>query len=119
MSTWLMKSEPTEYSIDDLQRDGRSSWFGVRNYLARNYMRDQMKIGDRVLFYHSSCPVPGIYGIAEVVSLPHADVTQYDKESKYYDPKSTIERPRWYCVDIGYIAHADRILTIQDLRTIP
>lgn len=78
MNTWLMKSEPSEYSIDDLARDRQSSWFGVRNYLARNYMRDMMQIGDRVLFYHSSCPVPGIYGLAEVVSLPHPDETQFE-----------------------------------------
>jgi predicted RNA-binding protein with PUA-like domain len=119
MQYWLMKSEPTEYSIDDLKRDGRSSWFGVRNYLARNYMRDQMQIGDRILFYHSSCETPGIAGIAEVVSSPHADMTQYDPQSKYYDPKATIENPRWYCVDVGYIAHLDRGLTIRELRDIP
>jgi predicted RNA-binding protein with PUA-like domain len=119
MQYWLMKSEPTEYSIDDLKRDGRSSWFGVRNYLARNYMRDQMQIGDRVFFYHSSCDIPGIVGIAEVVSSPHTDVTQYDHESKYYDPKTTIENPRWYCIDVGYIAHLDRVLTIRELRNIP
>ncbi len=77
MNTWLMKSEPSEYSIDHLARDGRSSWFGVRNYQARNYMRDMMRIGDRVLFYHSSCPVPGIYGIACVASEAHDDETQF------------------------------------------
>ena len=100
MSTWLMKSEPTEYSIDDLAHDGSSSWFGVRNYLARNYMRDQMQIGDRVFFYHSSCLVPGIYGLAAVVSLPHPDETQFIIRDKHYDPKSTREKPIWYCVDV-------------------
>ena len=78
MNTWIMKSEPTEYSIDDLARDGQSSWFGVRNYQARNYMRDNMRVGDRVLFYHSSCPVPGIYGIARVASEAHDDETQFE-----------------------------------------
>ena len=78
MTTWLMKSEPSEYSIIDLARDGQSSWFGVRNYLARNYMRDMMQVGDRVLFYHSSCPVPGIYGLSRVASAPHPDETQYE-----------------------------------------
>lgn len=77
MSTWLMKSEPSEYSIDDLVRDGSSSWYGVRNYLARNYMRDLMQVGDRVLFYHSSCAEVGIAGIARVCSTPHADETQF------------------------------------------
>ncbi len=100
MLTWLMKSEPSEYSIDDLMHDGSSSWFGVRNYLARNYMRDQMQIGDRVLFYHSSCPVPGIYGLAEVVSLPHPDETQFIIGDKHYDLKSIREKPIWYCVDV-------------------
>jgi predicted RNA-binding protein with PUA-like domain len=78
-----------------------------------------MQIGDRILFYHSSCETPGIAGIAEVVSSPHADMTQYDPQSKYYDPKATIENPRWYCVDVGYIAHLDRVLTIRELRDIP
>lgn len=100
MQTWLMKSEPTEYSIDHLARDGRSSWFGVRNYQARNSMRDMMRIGDRALFYHSSCPVPGIYGLAEVVSLPHTDETQFIVGDKHYDPKSTREAPIWHCVDV-------------------
>ena len=78
MNTWLMKSEPSEYSIDHLKHDGQSSWFGVRNYQARNFMRDDMRVGDRVLFYHSSCPVPGIYGIARVASEAHDDETQFE-----------------------------------------
>jgi predicted RNA-binding protein with PUA-like domain len=119
MTTWLMKSEPSEYSIDDLARDGQSSWFGVRNYLARNYMRDMMRLGDRVLFYHSSCPVPGIYGLAEVVSLPHPDETQFEVGGDYYDAKSTREKPIWYCVDVGYIATFTSPITLTRIREMP
>jgi len=116
MQTWLMKSEPTEYSIDHLARDGRSSWFGVRNYQARNYMRDMMWIGDRVLFYHSSCPVPGIYGLAEVVSLPHPDETQFIVDDKHYDPKSTREIPIWHCVDVWFVQKLSTPITLADIR---
>lgn len=114
-----MKSEPSEYSIDDLAHDGQSSWFGVRNYQARNYMRDMMQVGDRVLFYHSSCPIPGIYGLAEVVSVPHPDETQFEVGEDYYDPKATLERPIWYCVDVGYISTLARPLTLQMIRDTP
>lgn len=114
-----MKSEPSEYSIDDLMHDGSSSWFGVRNYLARNYMRDQMQIGDRVLFYHSSCPVPGIYGLAEVVSLPHPDETQFIIGDKHYDLKSIREKPIWYCVDVWYIQKLSKPITLSEIRTTP
>ena len=100
MQYWLMKSEPSEYSIDHLKRDGSSSWYGVRNYQARNSMRDSMDLGDRVLFYHSNTRVPGIAGLAEVVSLPHTDMTQFDPRDKHYDPKSTPEKPIWQCVDV-------------------
>ena len=92
---WLMKSEPSEYSIDDLMRDKRAPWVGVRNYQARNYMRDLMQSGDAVLFYHSSCPEPGVAGVAEVIGTPYPDSTQFDPKSHYYDPKSTKEKPRW------------------------
>ncbi len=119
MTTWLMKSEPSEYSIIDLARDGQSSWFGVRNYLARNYMRDMMQVGDRVLFYHSSCPVPGIYGLAEVVSAPHPDETQYEVGWDYYDLRATPEKPIWYCVDVGYVATFARPLTLTMIRDMP
>jgi predicted RNA-binding protein with PUA-like domain len=103
MSYWLMKSEPQEVSIDDLVRLGRVPWFGVRNYLARNYMRDQMKVGDGVLFYHSSCPEPGIAGLAEVASPAYPDATQFDPKSKYFDAKSTRENPRWMNVDVKLV----------------
>ena len=119
MNTWLMKSEPSEYSIDDLVRDGQSSWFGVRNYQARNYMRDSMRVGDRVLFYHSSCPVPGIYGIARVASEVHDDETQFIVWGKHYDPRSTRDRPLWQCVDVAYVSTLAEPLTLSRIRETP
>ncbi|MBC7503540.1 EVE domain-containing protein [Candidatus Gracilibacteria bacterium] len=119
MSSWLMKSEPTEYSIDHLQRDGSSSWYGVRNYQARNYMRDYMQLGDQVFFYHSSCQTPGIVGFAEVVSLPHPDETQFIIGDKHYDPKASRDKPRWICVDVGFVSKFDAILSITEIRSIP
>lgn len=119
MSSWLMKSEPTEYSIDHLEKDGSSSWFGVRNYLARNYMRDHMQIGDRVFFYHSSCPTPGIVWLAEVVSVAHPDETQFIIWDKHYDPKSTRDKPIWMCVDVGFISRFPDILSITEIRSTP
>lgn len=114
-----MKSEPTEYSIDSLARDGQSSWFGVRNYQARNYMRDDMRVGDRVLFYHSSCPVPGIYGIARVASQAHDDETQFIVWDKHYEPKSTRDRALWQCVDVAYVSTLSRPITLADIRATP
>ncbi len=119
MSIWLMKSEPTEYSIDHLKRDGSSSWYGVRNYQARNYMRDSMQIGDTVLFYHSNCKVPGIAWLAEIVSHPHADITQFIPEDKHYDPKSTHERVIWQCVDVGFVSKLQEVISLARLRDIP
>ena len=120
MRYWLMKSEPEECSIDDLARAPKKStaWFGVRNYLARNYMRDQMKLGDRVLFYHSSCEVPGIAGIAEVSKLAYPDETQFDKKSKYFDPKATRANPRWLHVDVKLVKKT-RLVPLSELRTYP
>ncbi|HWP87638.1 MAG TPA: EVE domain-containing protein [Burkholderiales bacterium] len=120
MRYWLMKSEPEECSIDDLARAPKKStaWFGVRNYLARNYMRDQMQLGDRVLFYHSSCEVPGIAGIAEVSKLAYPDETQFDKKSKYFDPKATRENPRWVHVDVKLVKKT-RLVPLSELRTYP
>ena len=114
-----MKSEPSEYSIDHLARDGSSSWYGVRNYLARNYMRDFMKVWDRVLFYHSSCAEVGVAGIARVCSDPHADETQFILGDKHYDPKSTREKPIWQCVDVEYVEKFSRIISIAELRMSP
>jgi predicted RNA-binding protein with PUA-like domain len=120
MQYWLMKSEPDEVSIDDALAAPKQTvaWTGVRNYQARNFMRDLMKIGDGVLFYHSSCAEPGIAGIAEVASTPYPDITQFDSTSKYYDPKSTQEQPRWMLVDIRAIKKT-RLLSLLELRATP
>lgn len=117
MSYWLMKSEPDEFSIDDLVQAKKQTvpWFGVRNYQARNFMRDQMKIGDEVLFYHSSCPEPGVAGLATVASHAYADETQFDKKSKYFDEKSSRENPRWMLVDVKLVRKT-RLLTLADMR---
>jgi predicted RNA-binding protein with PUA-like domain len=102
---WLMKSEPDEFSIDDLAAaPGRTTpWFGVRNYQARNFMRDQMRVGDRAFFYHSSCPEPGIAGIVEVSSPAYPDASQFDRKSEYYDPQATRAAPRWLNVDVRLV----------------
>ena len=99
---WLMKSEPNTYSIDDLKKDAKTIWDGVRNYQARNFMMRDMQVGDTVLFYHSSADPSGVSGIAKVSRKALPDPTQFDKKSKYYDPKSTKEKPRWYCVEVSY-----------------
>jgi predicted RNA-binding protein with PUA-like domain len=120
MAYWLMKSEPSEFSIDDLVKAKSQTvpWFGVRNYLARNFMRDQMKLGDDVLFYHSSCPEPGIAGLAKVSSQPYPDPTQFDKKSKYFDLKATPETPRWMLVDVQLVKKT-RLLSLADMRENP
>lgn len=118
MKYWLMKSEPEEVSIDDALRLGAAPWFGVRNYQARNFMRDQMTVGDGVLFYHSSCAEPGIAGLAEVSSTPYPDETQFDAKSKYYDAKSTPENPRWVLVDVK-ATRKTRLLSLAEMRTRP
>jgi predicted RNA-binding protein with PUA-like domain len=120
MQYWLMKSEPAEVSIDDvMSAKGKTvPWFGVRNYQARNFMRDAMKVGDGVLFYHSSCPEPGIAGIAEVVSWPYPDATQFDPKSHYYDAKATQEQPRWISVDVKGVRKT-RLLSLAEMRTLP
>jgi predicted RNA-binding protein with PUA-like domain len=120
MSYWLMKSEPAEVSIDDLAKRPKKTvpWFGVRNYLARNYMRDQMKVGDGVLFYHSSCPEPGIAGLAEVASAAYPDETQFDPKGKYFDPKSTRENPRWMNVDVKLVKKT-ALLPLAQMRETP
>lgn len=117
---WLMKSEPAEAAIDDLARAPRKTlpWTGVRNYLARNYMRDQMRPGDGVLFYHSSCAEPGVAGLAQVVGAPYPDPTQFDPESKYHDPKSTPEAPRWMLVDVKLVRKT-RLLPLSEMRQAP
>ncbi len=111
-----MKSEPDAYSVDDLQRDGRDMWDGIRNYQARNMMRDDMEIGDEVFFYHSNCKEPGVVGIARVVSEPYPDPTQFDKKSKYFDPKSKKEDPRWILVDVEFIRKLERNITLAEIK---
>jgi predicted RNA-binding protein with PUA-like domain len=117
MKHWLMKSEPSEMSIDDLAKLPRRTapWTGVRNYTARNFMRDAMRVGDLAFFYHSSCPEPGIAGIVEVSAPAHPDPTQFDPESDYHDPKSTREAPRWMCVDVTFVEKT-RLIAIAELR---
>lgn len=120
MRYWLMKSEPDECSIDDLAAAPQQStaWFGVRNYQARNFMRDQMAAGDKVFFYHSSCPEPGIAGLAVVASAAYPDATQFDKKSKYYDQAATRDHPRWLNVDVKFVAKT-RLVALGELREHP
>ncbi len=113
---WLMKSEPDAFSIDDLQKVGTEPWNGVRNYQARNFMRDGMKLGDGVLFYHSNVKVPGIVGTATVASIPYPDDTQFDPDSPYFDPKSTREEPRWQLVDISFERKLRRIIPLEEIK---
>ena len=120
MNYWLMKSEPAECSIDDLARAPGQTlpWVGVRNYQARNFMRDDMQPGDGVLFYHSSCPEPGVAGLAEVSSAPYTDATQFDPHSPYFDAKSTPQAPRWLHVDVQWVA-STRLLSLREMRQRP
>lgn len=118
MRYWLMKSEPAEFSIDDLKRAGHVAWFGVRNYQARNFMRDQMRVGDGVLFYHSTCAEPGIAGLAEVSTLAYPDETQFEVGGKYFDPKATQENPRWFNVEVKFNKKT-RLMPISELRQYP
>ena len=116
---WLMKSEPSVYSIDDLKRDGATHWDGVRNYQARNIMRDKMKKGDRVLFYHSNANPPGVAGTARVVRTGYPDHTARDAQSNYYDPKATDEDPRWYMVDIEFEEKFPRLVPLAEIKDHP
>ena len=113
---WLMKSEPDEAGIDHLQAAGSLGWFGVRNYQARNFMRDGMQLGDGVLFYHSSCAEPGIAGLAEVSSAAYPDPTQFQPDSHYFDPKSKPEEPRWLQVDVKFVRKT-RLIGLPELRS--
>ena len=120
MRYWLMKSEPADVSIDDLASFPNQTvdWYGVRNYQARNFMRDQMQVGDGVLFYHSNCDQPGIAGIAEVSTLAYPDRLQFIKEHKYYDPKATLEAPRWFNVDVKLVRKTI-LLSLKEMRENP
>ena len=112
---WLMKSEPEAYGIDDLARDKVTAWWGVRNYQARNFMRDAMRVDDGVLFYHSSCAEPGIVGIVEVSASAHPDETQFDKKSPYYDAQSKREEPRWVNVDFKFVKETP-LVSLAELK---
>jgi predicted RNA-binding protein with PUA-like domain len=118
MRYWLMKSEPDVYGIDHLARAPRktTAWWGVRNYQARNFMRDLMQVGDLAFFYHSSCPQPGIAGIVRISRLAYPDATQFDSHSEYYDPKSTRDDPRWLNVDVTLVRKTP-LISIQELRS--
>jgi predicted RNA-binding protein with PUA-like domain len=117
MNYWLFKSEPDVFSFADLVRKKREPWTGVRNYMARNFMRDDMAVGDRILFYHSSCPEPGVAGVARVASKPYPDPTQYVVGDEYYDAKATAERPIWMLVDVAPVGGFPRYVGLERLRT--
>ena len=119
MNYWLMKSEPDAYSIDDLKTEKTTHWDGIRNYQARNMMRDSMKKGDQVLFYHSSCPQPGVVGVMTVCRESYPDHTAFDPDSKYYDPKSSEENPRWVMVDVKYKRKLKRTITLSEIKDSP
>lgn len=121
MAYWLMKSEPNAFGIDDLKNkpDQTEHWDGVRNYQARNMMRDQMKVGDRAFFYHSNCKVPGIVGIMEVVRESYPDFTAFDPESPYFDPKSSLDNPRWFMVDVRFVEKFSEIVSLEALKNNP
>ena len=116
MNYWLMKTEPDEFSIDDLARKKIEPWSGVRNYQARNYMRDGMQRGDGVLFYHSSCPEPGVAGIAEVASAAYPDPTQFDPRSDYFDTSSSRDAPRWMLVEVKFKRKLKRVISLLELK---
>ena len=116
MNYWLMKSEPDVFGIDDLKKVKKEPWDGVRNYQARNFMRDEMKKGDLVLFYHSNCKPPGVAGIMEISKESHPDHTSWDKKGKYYDPKSTKENPRWFMVEVKYKKKFKEVVSLETLK---
>lgn len=116
---WLIKSEPNDYSIDDLAKDGQTDWTGVRNYQARNFMRDQMKIGDLALFYHSNSEIPGVVGLAKVCSAPHPDRTAFDPNDSHFDPKSNPAKPTWMVVDMAFVEKFPRLVSLADIKADP
>ncbi|KRE89888.1 hypothetical protein ASG87_02680 [Frateuria sp. Soil773] len=119
MSHWLMKSEPDAFSIDDLRRKGQEAWDGVRNYQARNFMRDGMRPGDKVFFYHSNCAEPGIVGIAEVATDAYPDPSQFDPKSAYFDAASSRANPRWMLVEVKFVKKLKRTLSLKELQAQP
>ena len=116
MKFWLFKSEPEDYSIDDFQRDKTTVWNGIRNYQARNIIRDQIKKADQFFFYHSSCKHVGIVGVGEVVSESYPDPDQFDKTSKYYDLKAQVDKPRWYCMDVKFIEKFSAAVLLKQIK---
>ncbi|MFC4528827.1 EVE domain-containing protein [Dyella halodurans] len=116
---WLMKSEPDAFSIDDLKRKGQEAWDGVRNYQARNFMRDGMQVGDKVFFYHSNCAEPGIVGVAEVATDAYPDPSQFDPKSKYFDAASARDNPRWMLVDVKFVKKLKRTIGLKELQSEP
>jgi predicted RNA-binding protein with PUA-like domain len=120
MRYWLMKSEPTDFSIDDLEKasDQSIDWYGIRNYQARNFMRDAMELGDLAFFYHSNCKIPGIVGVMQVSKLAYPDKLQFIKGHKYFDPKSSPDNPRWVNVDVQFLRRIS-LISLQDLKTYP
>ena len=115
---WLMKSEPDVFSIDHLAERGVAGWDGVRNYQARNFMKD-MRVGDKVLFYHSNALPPGVAGLAEVAKTAYPDPTQFDRKDVHYDPKATTDRPIWFQVDVRFARKMPRLLSLDELRGVP
>ena len=116
MAYWLMKSEPDVYSIDNLAKDGREMWDSIRNYQARNMMRNDMRIGDEIFFYHSNCKQPGIVGIMQVASEPYPDPVQFDRKSRYFDEKSSKDNPRWILVDVEFVRKLSRNITLTEIK---
>ena len=119
MRHWLMKSEPEAFGIDDLARVGRESWDGIRSYQSRNYMWNDMVVGDPVLFYHSNAKPPAVVGLAQVASEAYPDHTAWDPTSKYFDPKSSPDKPRWWMVDVSYVETFPRIVPLDELKARP
>jgi predicted RNA-binding protein with PUA-like domain len=119
LNYWLMKSEPESYSIDDLKRDKKTHWDGVRNYQVRNFMRDQMKVGDMVLFYHSSAEPPGVAGLAQISRTGYPDPTAWDPKDHHYDPKSDPKKPSWLMVDVKFVEKFPQFVSLSDLRANP
>lgn len=119
MNYWLMKSEPSVYSIDDLKKDQKTYWDGVRNYQARNFMRDQMKVGDLVLFYHSNAEPSGIGGVARICKAGYPDFSAWDKKDIHYDPKSTKEKPVWFMVDVEFVEKFKNFVSLESLKANP
>ncbi len=116
MKFWLMKSEPSVYSIKDLQRDGKTAWEGVRNYQARNFMRDEMRVGDLVLFYHSNADPSGVAGVAKIASQAYPDAAAFDSKSRYFDERSIPEKPLWFLVDVSFADAFDEVLPLEKIK---